>query len=361
MDVVKAAFARNKLTAEWQQFWPIDAADVEKRIKSCAAFLIDHPVSPDRGVIGRYEAFLKSVQWREKGDDDSDQPVRSRLRAMFSGKLINEGHVLRGKDGKSYYLPKETDYTNRKNVTLKYVAGFNDELKSTKEIEVDELETLKTEPPPQKVIADHVFQTVSDVSVEGWDPYLQKVAQSLVAAKNVDDFLRYLLLLKTLQHAASGNSLLELELKKTLADLNDPQMDLSASWMDPNDSSAKSSRQLAAVLLKRVTDLDGAWKRAAASQDNLSYEIFRQTLPIGWVERTGDRKWILRTHWSSERKHRLVCVSPAGEDGIRDWLPVGTAQGSSVELDIPASGGLLEGTFVFASPLPSTQKTASVR
>ena len=197
--------------------------------------------------------------------------------------------------------------------------------------------------------------------MEGWDPYLQKVAQSLVAAKNVDDFLRYLLLLKTLQHAASGNSLLELELKKTLADLNDPQMDLSASWMDPNDSSAKSSRQLAAVLLKRVTDLDGAWKRAAASQDNLSYEIFRQTLPIGWVERTGDRKWILRTHWSSERKHRLVCVSPAGEDGIRDWLPVGTAQGSSVELDIPASGGLLEGTFVFASPLPSTQKTASVR
>ena len=361
VEAVKAAFGRGKLTAEWKQFWPVDATDVENRLKSCAGFLTDNPASPDRGAIGRYEAFLKSLQWRETGDDDSEQPVRSRLRALFTGKLIKDGHVLRGKDGKSYYLPKETDYTNRKSVTLKYIAGFNDELKSTREIEVDELETLKTEPPPQKVIADHVFQTVSDVTLEAWDPYLQKLAQSLVAAKNVDDFLRYVLLLKTLQHAASGNSLLELELKKTLADLNDSQMDVSASWMDPNDPTAKSSRQLAAVLLKRVTDLDAVWKRAATSQDNLSRELFRQTLPIGWVERTGDRKWILRTHWTSQRKHSLMCVSAAGEDGVRNWLPVGTVQGSAVELDIPTSGGPLEGTIVFASPLPSMQKTASVR
>ena len=360
-DVVQATYARRKMVAEWKQFWPVDGADVESRIKSCATFVTDHPISPDRAAIGRYEGFLKSLQWRENGDDDSDQPVKIRIRALYSGSLIKDGHLLQGKDGKCYYLAVETDYTKRKTVTLKYVSGFNGELKTTKEMDVEQLETLKTQSPPQKVIADHVYQTVTNVPLEEWDSYLQKVSQSLITTKDVDDFLRYFLLLRTLQYAASGNSFLDAELKKTLGSLDDSQMDLSASWMDPFDPTAKSARQLAAVLTKRVTDLDGAWKRAAVSQEHLSQELFRPALPIGWVERAEGRKWVLRSNWIPESKHRLMCVATAGEDGIRNWLPVGMMKGSAVELEIPPSASLMDGTVVFATPLSGNVKTASVR
>ncbi|MES2790446.1 MAG: hypothetical protein V4719_12620 [Planctomycetota bacterium] len=362
VEAAQAALARRKLATDWNQFWPKDGADVELRIKACTSFLTDYPGSPDRAAVSHYLTFLKSVQWREKGDEDSDQPVKSRLRSLFSGKLIRDGHMLRGKDGKCYYLAEETDYSSRSFAfKFKYLSGFNGELKSTKDIEPLTLETLKTTSPPQKVIADQIYETVSDVELKAWDTYLQKLAMTLVSAKDVDDFLRYFLLLRTVQYASNGNSLLAAELKKSLSDLEDSQMDLSASWMDPNDSSAKSARQLADVLLKRMTDLEGAWKRATTAQEKLNSELFRLAWPVGWVSQTADRKWALQTSWTSERKHALMFVSAADENGIRSWLPLGTAQGGVAELDIPLSGAPPEGAIVFVSPLPISQKPVSAR
>ena len=360
-EAIQETQIRGRLTAEWMQFWPTDEAEVDKRIKACETFLTEHAASPDRGAISQYLAFLKSVQWRQVGDDDSDRPVKGRLRSLFSGTLMREGHLIRAKDGKRYYLTEEADYTTRKTVTLKFITGFNGEVKSTKDMDIELLETLKTQPPPQKKIADEIYESVTDVKLEAWDQYLHQLAQSLIASKDIDDFLRYFLLLRTLQYAGNGNRFLEAELKKTLADMSDSQLDLSATWMDPTDSSARSARQLAVVLLRRVTDLDETWKRAAAAQDKLQAELFRSTVPIGWVERTADRRWILRTNWSAERPQLLMCVSTANEDGTRTWLAIGTVTGSVTDLNIPTSGGPLEGTVVFATPAPASRKVAAAR
>jgi len=84
----------------------------------------------------------------------------------------------------------------------------------------------------------------------------------------------------------------------------------------------------------------------------LSVELFRQTLPVGWLERTPDRRWILRTKWSSEKKHSLL-VAVAAEDGARSWRQVGAVQAGTTEWNVPVIGGLAEGTVVFATVVPA--------
>lgn len=360
-DVLQSVIARQQLTAKWQQLWPPERSDVETRITECDAFLKDQASSPDRPLIARYQAFLKSLKWRDAGDADSEGDVKRRLLTLFDGKLIGEGHLMRAKNGQDYYLEKEADFRKRQSVSFKFEAGFNGELKSVKDLEPDKFENLQTIAPPQSQIAERVKTTVLTVNVEGWDGYLKELALSILAAKEVDPFLRYLLLLRTLENASHGNSLLEAELKRYLADLNDNTMDLSVNWMDPTDMAAKSSRQSAVILLTRMKDLESAWKRAEAAEEKLAAELFGTTIPIGWIERSTNRQWTLHTSWSSDRKHSLVCASQPAEDGSRTWQPLGFVQGKVVTLEIPANRSPLEGTVVFATLQPAGQKMASSR
>ncbi len=363
-DVIKSILARQKLAAGWQQFWPPDSQEVQSRQKSCAAFLAEFPTSPEREVVSRYAAFLKSLQWRKEGDEDSKTSVQVRLRDLFSGKLIRDGFLLRckeGKDFKDYYLEKADDFSERTTpITFKYVVGFNGEVKISKALEPSLFPLPKTVDPPQKLIADKIIEEIEDVEAEKWDEFLNQKADLLLKDTEVNAFLRYFLVLKILEFAGEGNSLLAAELKKPLSDLNDDPPDMSVSWMDPLNVAAKDSRKRADTLIKRITTstLKGVWARAAVAQEKLSADLFRQTLPVGWLERTADRRWILRSKWKSDKKHSLM-VSVAAEDGARTWQQVGFVQSGTAEWNLPAVGSLIEGTVVFATFVPASPKTAS--
>lgn len=359
--VIQTVLARQQLSTHWKQLWPSERSEIDTRSSECDAFLKNHVSSPDHPVISRYHAFLKSLKWREAGDADLEGDVKRRMLTLFDGKFVGEGHLLRARNGLHYYLEKESDFRKRQSVSFRFEAGFNGESKSVKDLEPEKFETLQTITPPQSVIAERVKTTVLDVDLEGWDGYLKDLALSILAAKEVDPFLRYLLLLRTLENASRGNSLLEAELKRYLADLSDNSLDLSVNWMDPTDMAAKSSRQTAEILLTRMKDLELAWKRTKAAEEKLTGELFNTVLPIGWIERSANRQWTLHTSWSSERKHGLVCASPPSDDGSRTWQSIGYAQGKVVTLEIPLKGGPLEGTVVFATLQSSGQKTASSR
>ena len=361
--IIKSVLTRHKLAAVWQQVWPPDSHEVESRQLACAAFLAEFPTSPDRDVIGRYRAYLKSLHWRKEGAEDSKKSVQKRMKDLFKGHLINNGHFLKGKDGKDYYLEEKADYANRTSpFQIKYLVGFNGEAKTSKLFEAEQFVEKKTADPPQKAIADVVIDTVSDVEAEKWDAYLNTQAVLLLKADKVNAFLRYFLVLKLLEFASAGNSLLALELQTTLNDLNDDPPDMSVSWMDPLNTAAKDARNRAETLLKRLSTsrLDEAWKRAAAAQDKLSVELVRHTAPVGWLERTPDRRWILRTKWVSEKKHSLL-VSVTAEDGMKSWNQVGVVQSGNADWNLSVVGSLAEGTVVFATPVPGSPKTASNR
>ncbi len=355
VEIIKSVLARQKLATSWQQLWPPDRVEVAPREKQCAAYVTEHANSPDREIVGRYQAFLKSLNWRREGDEDSEKPVHDRLKSVFSGKLIKDGYYLRTRDDKEYYLEKEDNFTERSlPFTFKYVVGFNGEVKTSKQMEKDQFREAKTSDPPQKALADDVTKTAPDVPLGEWDEYLHQLAIKILEAKDVNFFLRYFLLLRTLEYASQGNSLLAVELKKPLSDLNDNPPDMSVSWMDPTNSAARDSHERAKTLVNRISKgtLDDAWKRCLAAEDKLSAELFRQTLPVGWLERTSDRRWILRSKWKSEKKHSLL-VSVAAEDGARSWQQVGTVQAGTTDWNIPVIGGLSEGTVVFATAVPA--------
>jgi hypothetical protein len=360
-DLIRAVFSRQERFETWKRFWPANSSEVATRRRDCDQLLVDFPSNPDRELIARYQSFLKSLEWREIGDENSDQAVKSRLRALFSGVLIKEGHLLRTKTGTCYYLEKEKDLTGSFKVNFRYLSGFNGETEAVKDLEVDTLVSPKTTAPPQSVIANRVWESVSTVALEDWDTYMQDLVISLEEAKEIDPFLRYFLLLQTLEFAARGNFFLGAELESCLNELHDPDMDLSVSWMDPVDPATKSSRQLASNLLKRATGVEAIWKRAAAAQQKLESDLLQKSWPVGWLERDSGQKWILRSNWTDERKHELFCASPPAENGTRHWINVGSFQAGGGNLKIPANSELLEGTIVFATIPPSEAKTGANR
>ncbi len=360
-DVIKSVLARQKLAATWGQLWPADSHEVESRSKSCTAFLAEFPTSPEREVIGRYQAFLKALEWRKVGDEDSPKTVQKRLSELFSGKLIREGNLLKTKDGKEYYLEEPQDFSDRTSpISFKYIVGFNGETKPSKYMEPNLFSNLKTVDPPQLAVARQVDDAAPDVEPEKWDEYLNNQAANVLKATEVNPFLRYILVLKILEFASQGNSLLAVELKKPLNDLNDDPPDMSVSWMDPLNTAAKDARDRANTLIKRITasSLSNAWARAAAAQERLSADLFQQTMPVGWLERTADRRWILRSRWMSEKKHSLL-VSVAAEDGSRSWQQVGVVQAGTADWNLPVVGSLAEGTLVFATVVTSKANQAN--
>ena len=358
-DVIRAVAARQTITQDWKRFLPVHPAEVEPRIAVCTQYLTDHPTSPDREAIQNYQAFLQTLLWREKGDEESDKSVKSRIRDLFEGKLVKEGYMLQTLAGKCYYLEKEKDFSKDSKINFKFLAGFNGETKSEKDLDVESLKFKKTVAPPQSIIAAHVWDTASEVRLDEWDNYLKELALSLVAAKEIDPFLRYFLLLRTLEYAASGNRFLAVELKSHLQELHDSSMDLSVSWMDPTDSAARSSRQLAIVLLKNMNGLDEAWRRATVAQDKFAAELFSSRSPIGWIERDSENKWKLRTNWSTDKRHSLTCIIQGADEVTRTWQEIGQYQGALANLKIPASATVAEGTVVFATPLSADVKTSS--
>lgn len=348
-DVIRAVFAKQIQTAAWKRFWPADTAEVETRRQNCSQLLTDYPSTPDGEVLTAYERFLKSLLWRENGDEDSDQSVKSRIRTLFSGKLVREGHMLRTTNGTCYYLEKEKDFSGSQKANFKFLIGFNGETDQAKEVDVESLVSPKTNAPPQSKIADRVWNTVSDVKLQDWDTFLKDLSVSLVAAKDIDPFLRYFLLLRTLEFASQGNSLLARELQSYLKEMSDGEMDLSVSWMNPKDSAARGSRQLAAVLIRHAAAVEEAWKRAAVEQQKLSNDLFRESWPIGWIERDKDRRWALRSQWSADQKYLLFCASGSADGKKRYWQEVGTFEGTASKLNIAANSELAEGTLVFAT------------
>jgi hypothetical protein len=354
---LSAVLARQKLIERWKRLRPADQKDAEARVREIRAFVAEYPQSPDRESLGQYQTWLNSVILRFAGDGDPDEGIRHRMAVLFSSKFIKEGHILRDRAGRTYYLQESKPKPFGSVASIKYLVGFNGETKSTS-MPPEELSTPTSISPPQVDLAARVKSQIREVTIEGWRDCFLDLTGKLLNARDVDPFLRYLLVLKTLEFAGQGDLLLDRELIPVIDNLNDDDLDRSVAWMDPLSKSAEAARVRAAELLGKMPPLEPIFANATKRQDQFERDVLTLRFSVGWLEKTPRGEWICRTKWSPAGDHALHVVSRPDAAGARSWNELGHVQGKAVTIDAAAAQAAGDAALVFASSASTSVNTA---
>ncbi len=352
-DAPKLVQSKKRLVSNWQsQLWPSTADRIEQRLLECQAFLKAHPLCPDHPTLTRYESVLKSLRRRERSDDVTEESVKELCATLFSTPLIGSGNAVILKDGKTYYLAKPETFGDDKPLSFKLISGYQNQTRALgKTLKLSDLVQPRTVVPPQVEIAARVAKEVRKVKNEEWDQYHRDLTKELLAAQSIDPFLRYFLLVRSLQNASLGNALLEQHLSKYLTELEKHKIDLSVSWMDPDDQAGNQARELAKEALSdlRSEHLAEAWEQAEKEKQSLSQKILAQPVAVGWLDRESDRRWMLRSSWNPDREFVLyVALKGETSDEPLQWLKAGNAKPQKLEIDPVRDAPFSDGTIVFA-------------
>lgn len=345
-----AVYGERELLQRWRRLAPVDERDIDTRLRDLRAFLTEHAGCPDLETLQQYETWLTSLQRRFADDGDPDEGALKRLTRLFDGKFIRDGHTLTDKSGNTYYLKEEKFIDdNASKVGFDFLAGFNSETKKISKAP-NELTSSKTQPPPQQALAKKVRAEIHRVGLQNWNEYHLDLAQTVLKAEEVDAFLRYLLLFKTLEFAAMGDLFLEQQLEQTLKVLNDDQLDRSVSWMDPHNPSAKKARERAKELLAQVPPLEPLFERAGQRGEQFEETLFAGRHAIGWLEKGIGGQWTCRSRWTPVDGCQLMIVTRAQAEGRCRWQLLGRVTDKTFDVDQVVARSAGEACLVFASP-----------
>ncbi len=340
-------YAERELLKRWnRKLKPDDGHNLEARLREVRSFLEEHASCPGRDQLRQYQTWLESVQRRFAEDGDSAEGAQQKLARLFNGKFIRDGHTLSEKAGVTYYLKEETEVKEGL-FGFQYLIGFNSETKRITKSS-DELTTKRTVPPPQQALAKAVRSEMNQLTLENWVETHRNLAETIMMAAEVDTFLRYLLLFKTLEYAAAGDHFLEQELEPVLKKLDDDEIDRSVAWMDPFNKSANDARSRAQELLDQLPPLEPLFQQAKTKQQAFEDGVFYNRFAVGWLEKSNRGQWSCRTRWEVKgHYHLLVAARERTGNGLR-WQPVGRVVDAQFEIDQAVAQSTGEAHVVFA-------------
>lgn len=355
--------ARQRLIDRWKRLRPQSEKDVAVRLREINDFLTEYPASADRELLKKYETWLGSIQRRFSEEGDPDEGILRKMAVLFGRPFIKDGNVLRDIDGKTYYLKASQDFTGKTGkqpVSFEYLIGFSNELRKSKDVTADKLATSATAPPPQAEIAAKVKVSIRDAGLENWREYFLTLSESLLSANRIDPFLRYLLVMKTLEYASAGDLFLEEELAAALDILNDDDVDRSVAWMDPMNEAADKARKRAAELLLRLPSLEAMFTKAGERQADFERELFKVRFPVGWLDKSAQGEWRCRTEWKPPNQHELFVAIRVDSTAPTTWVAVGQGDGKSLQIDAVTARLAGHAAVVFASPSSKDASTAQL-
>ena len=342
--------AREKILERWKQRKPKDQKELEARLKDVREFLSENLASPDHEMMSEYEAYLASAMRRYEDDGDPDEGMIRRMQSLYNSKFIKEAFTLRTDENKTYYVPqpkKEKDLIGEFGVD--YLIGFNGETKRAK-FSAGQILTKGTETPAQVGIAAKVRARIISVGLDEWSDYFQELMTTLINADKVDPFLRYLLILKTVEYAGRGDAILEEELAPLRDRLSNAQIDQSVAWMDPTNANAESARQSAKEVLEQLPAVEELFGRASARRKQFESLVFAHRFAVGWLEQDPRGGWVLQTKWKPDGEFDLFVATHPDEDGKRTWVPLGHVKVQSTKIDESVARSVGDLSVVFALP-----------
>jgi len=388
METYVAAFPKDarssdfeKLTAQsvawesvlkWQQLWrgweiipTVDLSDAVAQIEACEQFLTEYSDTPSAPIAQQYLTYVESIRQREQSaNGDTLDGAKARIAKLFENKLLSKIYLLELKDGTKYYLsePLEKDYTNAPDsevvnfhpVTDYYGALGSGSKGSGKIKRVEELKTRKATLAPHALIGSRVKETIRNCSISEWDAYCLGLCRRILSDPEMDEFLKYFLLLRVAELAGEGNAHLKVALVPVLKKFQNDKIDLAVNWMDPANRSAHQAREMAMEALGNIVpeDFERAWENAKTQTENLVKQVRSPILAVGSLVKTQDGDWQCMTTWKPASDYKLQIVVPGGSG--QTWASVGKVQGNSVTLNGNLSAPeAIEGQLIFAFPTDS--------
>jgi hypothetical protein len=349
VEIWRGVVAWQQLHAQWKSPWPSELSGIRLRLGQCRAWLADYGKSAPTPVVREYAAFLRRMASRDEDDSgDEKAGVRSKLLDLFSGPLLEDAHILEFTDGRVYYLKNRFDAQKAEKISFQYYIGQAGEMKAKAAL-ASELKLGRSREAPQTQVCRKARTMLNKVTLNGWDDALLEIAQSLHDDRELDPFLRYNLLLQTLECAGEGNPALEVELEPIVMAMRDKQINLGARWMNPDDAEASRSRLRAEEKLKRIGDLKPLWTRAQHSVREAADRVFEPVIPVGWLAQDPSGGWQCRSEWAPGGDQSLWVAISEGDDKPARWHKIGiarAAEGLSIEKESAAH--VAQGRLVFA-------------
>lgn len=348
-----------QLRMRWKRIYPAHEKDIDTRIAEVQSYLAEFPESPDRLLLQQYETWLVSMQRRFHDDGDPEEGALRKLSRLFNNKFVSQTYTLKSKEGHIYYCTEPHDGNWGSRASFLYYIGFNGETRRAA-MPPENLVFPRTEPAPQQALAERVRNSLHDLKLETWNSYFHELAQAILKAQAVDPFLRYLLLFRTLEYAATGDAFLGQELLPVYKRLYDRDLDLSVPWFDPLSKSASKARQRAIELLAAVPPLEPVFTQAVRKIEEFERELFRSRFAVGWLDKDEQGKWICRSRWSPRPQHTLCVVTSADSHGVRSWRTIGQVESGELIINPIYVVDVTAGAVVFAAPAleGSTGETA---
>ena len=354
-----------RISRDWERIWPADSTGIRERADECEAFLASHPAAPAANDAVVYAAALRAMLNRDE-DPNSDAPQSSRARLVryFSLPLLSEAWALSLKDARTFYLPESQDFTNKKDIDLlriEYFIGYDRrDVDGRGDLKASELTSRKTVVAPHVPITQSVVEGLEGVGHDEWNSYFLALAERIIEAESLDEYVRFDLLKRTLETAADGNIFLEESLGEHLTMLRTDRVDPAARWMDPDDRNAQAARREAAAVLKRLPELTPAWNNAIALQEKLTASVSAAPEMIGWLNRV-EGKWTCCTKWETDDACELRIAFGDDSSGRSEWRKVGTADSEGFRIRTGGDSFLHEGRPVFAFHTTSSDGPVSTQ
>jgi hypothetical protein len=371
-----AALEASRLIGVGQSWIPQERWAIDTRAKSLAERSAALDKVPEGAVVREYQQLLASALKQHLGSDGSQASgARAKLRQLLEAPLIRDTYliVMANKGAKnSYYLSEDAARSALSTRDMQYIVGngianTKKKLILTNVVSDAELKTWKLTRSPQAAFAADHLPAFDDEANIDWLDATEAMAKALITHPrwefavgrpekadkgnnppiSIDPMLRFLLLRSILQYAGEGHSLLRDELLTRVAVLDDPDLNLDALWMDPENTGGIAARSRAEARLNQAKPILEAWPGARRREEALKTSASRSLRSIGWISRGNAGTWEVRTLWKPEPGWVVEVMFPA-DSGSAKWIQIGPV-GAGGELPALASRAesLLEGRMVF--------------
>ena len=348
LDLWRGVLRWQQLTAQWKTLLPRTAEEARGRAGQCNVWLQEYDASCLAPLMREYLAFLSSVVTREEDSSgDEKEGLHQKLLGLFSGPLVEDVQMFVTANGDRYYVRGKYQWAEGK--PIKYLAGVRGEVKSAA-IKQAELKLHETHEAPQSVLRRKVREIMARTTVTNWDDALQQIAESLRTDRELDPFLRYYFLLRVLDFAAEGNSILAIELQPIIRGMRGAEVKLAAKWMDPKDDEAQASRKHAQLALDHIKALKAPFDRGDDRSLEFTRQFFEKIAAAGWLAADPQGRWECLSVASLKLKPGSAywMLERAGDDKPASWLKIGErGVGNLLKLEQGVKERLCQGRLLF--------------
>jgi hypothetical protein len=332
----------DRMTAGWEKGGAAVAPpEASVRAEKCRQFQTQHPASPDFDRATSCRRVMEAMSHRSADGEGALGKLQKLMTDLLVDNLWTVTVRAPAADGPRHYYATEEPPRNVK--SLRYLVGF-DGKERTLRVVGDWVERIEVS--PQTKIAQRfkplLFQDPTQID---WEVVILDLIEQVRAQPGMDPVLRVALLRKALELGLEGSDPLQGALGGLKNQVDQADVDVNVSWMDPESREADQVRPKATAFLRSLPDLTALRKDVLARRAAIRHLMASRPQSVGWLTRESDA-WQVRAG-AVLPPHGSLRIAATGGDGHGVWKKIGAIDQGRAHLTAPDDPTLAEGRPVF--------------